>query len=89
MSVEHSQEPLKKPGRFEIADGGTIFLDEISEIPPSVQAKLLRVLQEHTFERLGGTETISGNFRVLAATNRDLEACVRRKDCFEKICFIA
>jgi DNA-binding NtrC family response regulator len=69
----------RKPGRFEIADGGTIFLDEISEIPPSVQSKLLRVLQEHTFERLGGTETISGNFRVLAATNRDLEACVREK----------
>jgi DNA-binding NtrC family response regulator len=69
----------KKPGRFEIADGGTIFLDEISETPPSVQSKLLRVLQEHTFERLGGTETISGNFRVLAATNRDLEACVREK----------
>jgi DNA-binding NtrC family response regulator len=69
----------RKPGRFEIADGGTIFLDEISEIPPNVQSKLLRVLQEHTFERLGGTETISGNFRVLAATNRDLEACVREK----------
>jgi DNA-binding NtrC family response regulator len=69
----------KKPGRFEIADGGTIFLDEISEVPPSVQSKLLRVLQEHTFERLGGTETISGNFRVVAATNRDLEACVREK----------
>ena len=69
----------RKPGRFEIADGGTIFLDEISEVPPSVQSKLLRVLQEHTFERLGGTETISGNFRVLAATNRDLEASVREK----------
>src|SRR5579863_4103567 len=69
----------RKPGRFEMAEGGTIFLDEISEIPPSLQVKLLRVLQEHTFERLGGTETISGNFRVLAATNRDLEACVREK----------
>lgn len=69
----------RKPGRFEMAEGGTIFLDEISEIPPSLQAKLLRVLQEHTFERLGGTETISGNFRVLAATNRDLEASVREK----------
>jgi two-component system response regulator AtoC len=62
-----------------MAEGGTIFLDEIGEIPPSLQSKLLRVLQEHTFERLGGTETISGNFRVLAATNRDLEACVREK----------
>ena len=69
----------RKPGRFEMAEGGTIFLDEISEIPPSLQSKLLRVLQEHTFERLGGTDTISGNFRVLAATNRDLEACVREK----------
>jgi DNA-binding NtrC family response regulator len=69
----------RKPGRFEMAEGGTIFLDEISEIPPSLQSKLLRVLQEHTFERLGGTDTISGNFRVLAASNRDLEACVREK----------
>jgi DNA-binding NtrC family response regulator len=69
----------RKAGRFEMAEGGTIFLDEIGEIPPSLQSKLLRVLQEHTFERLGGTETISGNFRVLAATNRDLEACVREK----------
>jgi two-component system response regulator AtoC len=69
----------RKPGRFELAENGTIFLDEIAEMPPSLQAKLLRVLQEHTFERLGGTETISGNFRVLAATNRDLEACVREK----------
>jgi DNA-binding NtrC family response regulator len=69
----------RKPGRFEMAAGGTIFLDEISEIPPSLQSKLLRVIQEHTFERLGGTETISGNFRLLAATNRDLEACVREK----------
>ncbi len=69
----------RKPGRFEMAEGGTIFLDEISEVPPSLQSKLLRVLQEHTFERLGGTDTISGNFRVLAATNRDLEACVREK----------
>ena len=79
----------RKPGRFEMAEGGTIFLDEVSEIPPSLQAKLLRVLQEHTFERLGGTETISGNFRVLAATNRDLEACVRerlfREDLFYRL----
>jgi DNA-binding NtrC family response regulator len=69
----------RKPGRFEMAEGGTIFLDEISEVPPSLQSKLLRVLQEHTFERLGSTDTISGNFRVLAATNRDLEASVREK----------
>jgi DNA-binding NtrC family response regulator len=69
----------RKPGRFEVAEKGTIFLDEIGEIPLALQSKLLRVLQEHTFERLGGTETISGNFRVLAATNRDLEANVREK----------
>ena len=62
-----------------MAEGGTIFLDEIGEISPSLQAKLLRVLQERSFERVGGTETIGGNFRVLAATNRDLEASVRGK----------
>jgi DNA-binding NtrC family response regulator len=69
----------RKNGRFEMAEGGTIFLDEIAELSPALQAKLLRVLQEHTFERVGGTETIQGNFRILAATNRDLEACVREK----------
>jgi DNA-binding NtrC family response regulator len=69
----------RKPGCFEMADGGTIFLDEIAELPPSLQAKLLRVLQEHTFECVGSTETIRGDFRVLAATNRDLEACVREQ----------
>ncbi|MGC2816923.1 MAG: sigma-54 dependent transcriptional regulator [Candidatus Acidiferrum sp.] len=69
----------RKIGRFEMADGGTIFLDEIGELSPGLQSKLLRVLQEHTFERVGGTETIRGNFRVLAATNRDLEASVREK----------
>jgi DNA-binding NtrC family response regulator len=69
----------RKIGRFEMAEGGTIFLDEIGELSPSLQSKLLRVLQERTFERVGGTETIRGNFRVLAATNRDLEASVREK----------
>jgi len=62
-----------------MAEGGTIFLDEIGELSPSLQSKLLRVLQERTFERVGGSETIAGNFRVLAATNRDLEASVREK----------
>jgi two-component system response regulator AtoC len=69
----------RKTGRFEMAEGGTIFLDEIGELSPGLQSKLLRVLQERTFERVGGTETIVGNFRVLAATNRDLEASVREK----------
>lgn len=69
----------QKAGRFEMAEGGTIFLDEIGELSPSLQSKLLRVLQERTFERVGGTETIQGDFRVLAATNRDLEASVRER----------
>ncbi len=69
----------RKIGRFELAEGGTIFLDEIGELSPNLQSKLLRVLQEHTFERVGGHEKICGNFRVLAATNRDLEASVREK----------
>ena len=69
----------RKVGRFEMAEGGTIFLDEIGELSPNLQSKLLRVLQERTFERVGGTETIAGNFRVLAASNRDLEASVREK----------
>jgi DNA-binding NtrC family response regulator len=69
----------KKAGRFEMAHGGTVFLDEIAELPPSLQVKLLRVLQERNFERLGGTDTIEVDFRILAATNRDLEACVREQ----------
>ena len=79
----------RKAGRFEVAEGGTIFLDEIGELSPSLQAKLLRVLQEHSFERVGGTETIMGDFRVLAATNRDLEATVAerlfREDLFYRL----
>jgi two-component system response regulator AtoC len=70
---------VRKSGRFEVANGGTIFLDEIAELPPSLQVKLLRVLQEHTFERVGSTEPIHGDFRVIAATNRDIEACVREQ----------
>ncbi len=60
-------------GRFELADGGTVFLDEISEMSPMLQVKILRVLQEKQFERVGGTRTIRSDFRVVAATNRDLE----------------
>ncbi len=61
-----------KMGRFELADGGTLFLDEIGEIPPSMQVKLLRALQEHEFERVGGECTIKVDVRLIAATNRDL-----------------
>ncbi|MBW2259739.1 MAG: sigma-54-dependent Fis family transcriptional regulator, partial [Deltaproteobacteria bacterium] len=62
-----------KKGRFELADGGTLFLDEIGEIPPPVQVKLLRVLEEMTFERVGGTKTIEFDIRLVAATNKDLK----------------
>src|SRR6202166_3286448 len=63
----------RKKGRFELAEGGTLFLDEIGDINPNTQIKLLRVLQEREFERLGGTETIKANVRLLAATNKPLE----------------
>ena len=67
-----------KPGRFELARGGTIFLDEISELSPKLQSKMLRVLQEKEFERVGGIKTIKVDFRLVAATNRDLAAEVER-----------
>lgn len=67
-----------KKGRFEQADGGTIFLDEIGEIDKSTQIKLLRVLQEHEFEKVGGEKTIKTDVRVIAATNRDLEEEIRK-----------
>lgn len=70
----------QKIGKFEVADGGTIFLDEIGEMPPAVQAKLLRVLQEQTFTRVGGNDMISVNVRVIAATNADLEVMIKDGD---------
>jgi DNA-binding NtrC family response regulator len=78
-----------KPGRFELANGGTIFLDEIGDITPGVQVKLLRVLQERTFERLGGTRSIEVDVRVISATNRDLQQLIAdgtfREDLFYRL----
>jgi len=67
-----------KPGKFELADKGTLFLDEIGDVPPATQVKLLRVLQEREFERLGGTRTVKVDVRLLAATNRDLREALEQ-----------
>lgn len=76
-------------GRLELAEGGTFFLDEIAELKPELQGKLLRVLQERAFERVGGTRTISADVRWIAATNRDLEAMIRagtfREDLYHRL----
>ena len=68
----------QKKGKLEVAEGGTVFLDEIGELAATLQAKLLRVLQQREFERVGGTRTLKLNIRLIAATNRDLTAAVRR-----------
>ena len=78
-----------RKGRFELADGGSIFLDEISEMAPTMQAKLLRVTQEHEFERVGGMKTIKADIRIISATNKDLEQEIKegrfREDLFYRL----
>ena len=82
-----------KPGRFELADGGTLFLDEIGEIPLEMQVKLLRAIQEHEFERVGGLRTLHVHVRLFAATNKDLGRCVAegtfREDLFYRLNVVA
>jgi len=79
----------QKKGKFELAHGGTLFLDEVAELSPSLQAKLLRVLELHQFERVGGTRSITCDIRVIAATNRDLREEVRagrfREDLYHRL----
>jgi Nif-specific regulatory protein len=79
----------RKEGRFELANGGTLFLDEIGDMPTELQAKLLRVLQDKAFYRVGGTKRITGDVRIVAATNQDLEANMRegklREDIFYRL----
>jgi DNA-binding NtrC family response regulator len=82
-----------KPGKFELADKGTLFLDEIGDVPPAIQVKLLRVLQEREFERLGGTKTLRVDVRLIAATNRDLRAALEegtfREDLYYRLNVVA
>jgi len=82
-----------KPGKFELADKGTLFLDEIGDVPPPIQVKLLRVLQDREFERLGGTRTLKVDVRLIAATNRDLRAALEdgtfRQDLYYRLNVVA
>jgi transcriptional regulator with PAS, ATPase and Fis domain len=82
-----------KPGKFELADKGTLFLDEIGDVPGAIQVKLLRVLQDREFERLGGTKTLKVDVRLVAATNRDLRAALEegtfREDLYYRLNVVA
>ncbi len=84
---------ISKPGKFEMADKGTMFLDEIGDVPPAIQVKLLRVLQDREFERLGGTKTHKVDVRLVAATNRDLRAALEegtfREDLYYRLNVVA
>ena len=79
----------RRIGKFEQADGGTLFLDEIGDMPPALQAKILRALQDRTFQRLGGNETLQADVRVICATNRDLERAIAaggfREDLYHRV----
>ena len=81
-----------KKGRFELADGGTLFLDEVGDLPPSFQVKLLRVLQEKSFERVGGEKPINVDVRIVSATNRNLKKMIKeggfREDLFYRLCVV-
>src|SRR5205823_6400518 len=83
----------RREGRFELADTGTLFLDEVGEISPALQIKLLRVLQTREFERVGGTQTLKVDVRLVAATNKDLSAEVKaghfREDLFYRLNVVA
>ena len=90
MSAARSPGAIKdRPGRFELADGGTIFLDDIDDVPLAMQVKLLRVLQNRTVERLGGTRTVPVNVRIIAGSKRDLKQMVAdgkfREDLFYRL----
>ena len=82
----------RKQGRFDLADGGTIFLDEIGDVSPLMQAKILRVIQERSYERLGGSETLKVDVRVIAATNKNLAQMVKdfkyREDLYYRLCVL-
>ena len=84
---------IRRIGRFEAANKGTLFLDEIGELTPAMQVKLLRVLQEHEFERVGGNETIKVDVRIIAATNRDIEKAIKderfREDLYYRLNVVA